>query len=134
MSQPLGHVIELHDSELAAVSQIGTSAVLSFAPAYVHESSGKPGVDAGFGWYQPATFTITRASIGSPVQMPVTIAEGSLRIGDTLHQNIVPAAGTFEGSIELSLVLSTEETLTVRGDTLHIELTGEPSVAEDFSP
>jgi hypothetical protein len=78
--------------------------------------------------------TITQASIASPVKVPATISDGSVRIGSTLHRNVVPASGTFDGPIELSLTLSTAETLVIRGESLTIELTGERSSAEHFSP
>jgi hypothetical protein len=130
----VNHAVELHDSRLAAVSLVDTSAVLEFSAAYVHESAGEPSAGAGTGWYQPATFTVTAAAIASPVQVPASVAGGSLRLGSTLHRNLVPAAGTFEGPIELSLQLSTAETLTIRGDSITIKLAGERSPVEQFSP
>ncbi|HEV7402196.1 MAG TPA: hypothetical protein VGO11_04685 [Chthoniobacteraceae bacterium] len=39
-----------------------------------------------------------------------------------------------EGSIELSLVLVTAEVLTIRGERLSIELHGEPTFVESFTP
>jgi hypothetical protein len=135
MSQSANRAIEFHDSELAAVSQVGASVVLSFSAVYVHESTGVPGVDAGVGWYQPVTLTIAHGEIASDAQLPASVAEGFIRVAGTLHQNHIPAvAGTLDGPIQLSLLLSTAETLLVRGAAITIELSGHPSPVEHFSP
>jgi hypothetical protein len=135
MSQSAHRAIEFHDSELAAVSRVGASVVLSFSAAYVHESTGVPGADAGVGWYQPARLTITHGEIASDARLPAAIADGFIRVAGTLHQNHIPAAaGTLDGPIELSLLLSTAEILLVRGAAITIELSGQPSTVEHFSP
>lgn len=132
MRQPRNRAIEFHDSTLASVSQINTSVVLRFSAAYVHESIGEPGVDAGSGWYQPATFTVTGARLVSRASTPATLAGGFVRARDTLHRNVVPVGRPLCGTIELSISSSAGETLVVHGDTLIIELSSEPPRAEDF--
>jgi hypothetical protein len=135
MSQSAHRAIEFHDSKLAAVSRVGASVVLSFSAAYVHESTGVPGIDAGVGWYQPATLTIAHGEIASDTQLPAGVADGFIRVAGALHQNHIPAAaGTLDGPIELSLLLSTADTLLVRGAAITIELSGQPSPIEHFSP
>jgi hypothetical protein len=127
--------IELHDSELVAVSFNGDEAVVSVSPAYIHRSTGRPGVDAGSGWSQRATITIGGASpVSSTVLLPATISDGSLRIGGTLHRNVIPASATFEGIIEFSIVLSTAEAFTIPGQRISIQLHDEPSFVESFHP
>jgi hypothetical protein len=92
-------------------------------------------VDAGSGWSQPATLTFRGASpVTKPALLPATISEGSLRIGSATHDNVIPAGGSFEGVIEFSVLLSTGETLTIRGQCVHIELHDEPSFVESFNP
>jgi hypothetical protein len=130
----VNRAIELHDSELDGLSLVGTSAVLSFTHAYVHESAGRPGVDVGTGWYQPAKLVVTRASFSPQVQLPTSVSGGSLRIADKVYENVVPATDTPAGTIDLSLALSTGDILTVHGETLSIELYGERSAVEHFSP
>jgi len=126
--------IELHDSELAAVSVSGSEAVVSFSSAYIHRTAGIPGVDSGSGWLQPATLTLTDAlSVSNPVVLPATVSEGFLRVGSDLHSNIIPASGAFDGAIELSIVLTTAEVLTIRGRRISIQLHGTPSFVESFN-
>jgi hypothetical protein len=133
--QSTHRAIEFHDAELAAVARDGASVVLLFSAVYVHESTGVPGVDRGVGWYQPATLTIAHGEIVSDAHAPATVADGWIRLVETLHQNHLPILdGTLEGSIELSLLLSTAETLLVRGAGITIELSGQASPIEQFCP
>lgn len=135
----MNEAIELHDSELVAVSSSEDSIILSLSPAYIHRSSGRPGIDAGTGWTQAATLTIIGSSAFSPVTLPATISQGRLRIGSDLYRNVIPAAGTFESPIEFSAVVFASDftirgDITIRGSGLTIALQGEPSYVEDFTP
>jgi hypothetical protein len=127
--------IELHDSELSGVTFSGDSAIVFFSRAYVHRSLGVPGSDAGSSWSQPATLTFIGASpVPLPAELPVWISDGLLRISDTVYNNLIPASGRFEGGVELSLVLASAETLTIRGQRVSIQLHGESSCIEKFEP
>jgi hypothetical protein len=129
----VNEAIELHDSELAAVSFRDGCAIVSFRPAYIHHSQGVPGSDPGSGWLQNATLTFSDASPApSPSQLPATVSDGSLRIGDALHTNVIPASGAFDGAIELSITLSTAETFAIRAQHLTIQLQGERRFIDNF--
>jgi hypothetical protein len=130
----MNEAIELHDSVLATTSNIGEKVVLWLRPGYVHRSPGCAGKDAGSGWHQAATITVFDGSISSDVLLPATISDGSLRIGRQLYDNLIPARGTFEDTIELWLGLSAGESLTVRGARLVVALQGEPVYIEEFNP
>jgi hypothetical protein len=135
----MNEAIELHDSELIAVSSMGDSIELSFCPAYIHRSEGRPGIDVGTGWIQGVTLTIRGASGFSPVALPATVSTGWLRIGGDLHRNVIPTTGAFEGPIEFSAVVFAKEftikgDIMIRGTHLSIALQGEPSYVEDFVP
>lgn len=125
--------IELHDSELATVYFSDGTAVVTLSSAYVHQSSGVPGVDSGLGWYQCATLKFAGAPpVPVPANLPVGISDGFLRIGDRMHDHLIPACGKFEDAIEFSILISTQETLTIRGSGITIELHGEPSGLERY--
>ena len=130
----MNKAIEFHDSELVAVSFNGRDALISLSPVYIHVSAGTPGVDSGSVWLQSATLTIATASISSVAPLPASVANGSLRVRDQLHENCIPASGTFEGPVVLHLIFDSLESLTVRGEHLTIELNGEPFHIEDFKP
>src|SRR4051812_42195582 len=81
LSAPMKQSIELHDSKLAAVSFRSGEAVVSFSPAYIHRSTGRPGIDAGTVWVQPVTLTIGGASlVSTPTSLPATVSGGYIRI------------------------------------------------------
>ena len=131
--------IELHDSELAAISSLGDQIILSFEPAYIHRSLGRPGIDPGTGWTQDVTLTIRGVSAFSQVVLPATVSSGWLRIGDKLYENAMPAAGTFESPIEFSAVVFAQDftvrsDINIRGSSLTVVLNGEPHYVEEFPP
>ncbi len=130
----MNEVIELHDSELAAVTVTGGTAVILFRPAYIHRSLGRPAIDAGTGWTQDATITITEASLSASVMSPATVLEGEVRVGDVIHDNIIPTKVRFQGAITMKLFLSPAQTLVARGNSITIEVQGEPSYVEEFHP
>lgn len=128
----VNRAIEFHDSTLVGVSHLGTSVVLKFADAYVHESAGQPGVADGRGWYQPAVITVSEASIQGAPKESVTLSDGSVRVGDVVHSGVVPLGAVLQGVVELSLIYSSALPCVIRGSALSIELTGEPSGVESF--
>ncbi|MEI9894690.1 MAG: hypothetical protein WDN28_12575 [Chthoniobacter sp.] len=48
--------------------------------------------------------------------------------------NLIPASGWFGEGVELSLVLASAETWIIRGQSVTIQLHGEPSHIEEFRP
>ena len=116
-------VIELHDSELFAVTFDGDLAVVSLSPAYIHH--------AGSGWFQDATLTFCGISPTTfPTDLPIWISSGVLRVGTVVHKSLIPASGTFDGPVEFSVVLVTARTLNIRAQHVSIALHGERSYVE----
>jgi hypothetical protein len=46
--------IELHDSRIARIDISPGAVQLQFDRAYLHQSTGRPGIDPGTGWTQAA--------------------------------------------------------------------------------
>lgn len=129
----MNEAIELHDSKLTEISCRDGAVVVSLS-AYIHRSAGVPGRDAGTGWMQMATLTFPRASPVEPgAGLPLWVSDGSLRVGATRHENIIPASGRFDGEVEFSVVLENVETVTVRGRGVCIELHGDARFVEKVS-
>ncbi|MFA5193095.1 MAG: hypothetical protein WC740_20490 [Verrucomicrobiia bacterium] len=127
--------IELHDSTLAAVGFSRAEAVLSLRPAYIHRSSGRPGIDHGTGWVQDATITIFNASATElPVRLPADVSEGGLCVADKLYQNILPVLDSTGEAVVVELLLVTAEKLSIRGNGIRIRFSGAAKYVEDFRP
>lgn len=130
----MNEMIELHDSELVAISWADGVAIILLRPVHLHRSEGRPGIDAGTVWLQEAMFTVTDATISAHGKLPATVRDGSLRIGTEVRENLIPAAGVFIANIELKLVLDGSDHFTVKCEQLMVTLTGEAAQLEKFEP
>jgi hypothetical protein len=126
--------IEIHDSDLESLIVCDGYVVLNFAPAYIHQSNGAPGVDAGTGWTQHLVIRIHgNVTEGALNMTPCTLWEGSLTLNGIHHDNVIPTPLNVEGEIELDLTARSGESVKVRGSRITLELLGEPKYIEDFS-
>ncbi len=127
--------IELHDSELSAISVENGMTTVFFSPAIVYRPSEIYSPTGSSVWLQPATLTFDVAT-GTvwTADPPVWVSAGVLRIGDVIHDILIPLSGSFEGLVELSMTLVTAERLIIRGRRVTIQLLGEPSYLEEFLP
>jgi hypothetical protein len=126
--------IELHDSEVSRIHEIGRSVDIEFSPAYVHKSRGKRGIDAGTGWVQNARLRFTGATVsGDRPSLPVTLWDGSLLVGGLEHDNVVPIPLAARGPVELRLVFASGQEIVVSAESIELELIGEASYVEEFS-
>src|SRR5262245_59103732 len=80
---PMNSEVEIHDSTLASITPDGHDLVLCLAPAYVHRSAGRPGIDQGSGWLQDIDLVISEAVVESlPSEFPVDLSDGSFSVGE----------------------------------------------------
>jgi hypothetical protein len=125
--------IEIHDSELKAVTITDGNIVLELSPAYIHMSDGSPGIDAGTGWLQNAVIRVRSEGIlGSISELPCDLWDGHLKVNGELFDNLVPIPLDSAGNIELQLTSVSGESLQVRGNRITLELLGEPEYIEKF--
>ena len=123
-------VIEFHDSTFDGVEHEGGDVALRFSAAYIHQSEGKPGVDAGSGWIQELRLHISDASLsGEIVDLPCDLWDGSISL-DNERFDCVPIPLDYRGRIEVNLVQDGK--LTVIGSGLRVELLGQPKYVEEF--
>jgi hypothetical protein len=123
--------MEFHDSRFDGVEKEGTNLALRFSAAYIHESEGEPGVDAGSGWVQELRLVISDAlQTGEIVDVPCDLCDGSVWLDDQRLENVIPIPLDYRGCVELRL----EQTnvLTITGKSLRVELCGEPKYVEEF--
>lgn len=125
--------IEIYDSTLTSLVKEGQRVVVDLQPAYIHRSTGTPGVDPGGGWAQDVILVVEQATIdGSVPDLPCDLWEGSLRVGHQTIENIIPLPLDYRGDVQLMLVTQTESGVIVRGSAISATPVGEPKFIEEF--
>ena len=125
--------IEIHDSVLASLTIEVGHVILNFSSAYIHQSEGRPGVDAGTGWTQQAVIRI-RGQVASDAltKLPCGLVDGYLELDGQEFDNEIPIPLSFTGDVELALTSEFEETIKIRGNHIALGLLHEPEFVEKF--
>lgn len=125
--------IEFHDSTIARVDDEGSVAIIFLRPAYIHESDGEPGVDAGNGIVQDVELRISDAEIiSAPTIYPCNIDSGTLKVGNQLHDNLIPLPRLGSDAIVFECATIQNERLYIRGTGVAVVLTGERQFVESY--
>jgi len=115
----MNRAIEFHDSLIDKVLLADGNAEVVLSPAYVHQSVGSPGVHPGEGHHQTIALRLVTASLveGS---LPYfgRVSGGSLTVSGVPFQ-LLPLPCAITGSISLSFVLSSGETLKLAANEIH---------------
>jgi hypothetical protein len=128
----LQSVIELHDTRLVAVVEVGTQ-VIVLLRAYVHRSRGRPAWDSGSGWIQAAVLTFADGKIeGILPALPADIWHGDWIVEGKVSANMLPIPLHQTGEIALTLQLDTPAEITLRGKEALLTLIGDAVYVEEF--
>jgi hypothetical protein len=108
--------MEIHDSTLAGIDYVGGDVVVRLAPAYIHRSERRPGIDSGSGWLQDIDLVI-HAGVAecSPMQMPCWLSDGALTIGEANWDNCVPLPLADSRTVTFSAITEHGERLVIHG-------------------
>ena len=129
----MNRMVELHDSTLAGITPDGPDLILSLAPAYVHRSAGRPGIDRGSGWLQDIDLVISGAVVESlPTEFPVNLSDGSFSVGEVRFDNAIPLPLAVTGAVSLVAVTFGGELLAVHGTGARAVMRGELGYLEEF--
>jgi hypothetical protein len=129
----MNSLIELHDSEVGALAEVGEQVILFFSGAYVHRSPGRPARDSGTGWWQAAALVFAEASVeGEAPQWPAEIWTGELILDGQGSRSMIPIPFVHPGEVALRLHLSSPAEITIRGRGATLTLLGEPEYVEEF--
>lgn len=129
----MNSLVEIHDSTLAAITFVDRDLVLRLAPAYLHRSSGQPGVDHGSGWLQDLDLVISEAVAGSlPLELPSDLWNGSISIDGTRWDNIIPLPLIALDAVSFTAVTNHGERLVVRGAGASIVIRGDMRYVEEY--
>jgi hypothetical protein len=136
MNQRQEHsAIELHDSALASVNQVGEGIEIALVPGYIHKSIGACGVDPGTVWLQDILITLEGASLeGQLPEMPCDLSGGALMItGQHISENMLALPLDQSGNITLRLdIMWGGGQLFFRGRRILALPKGEAKYLEDF--
>lgn len=138
----MNRAIELHDTVVGRIETTGDVVIVELSPAYVHKSNGRPGWDAGMGAWQHAVLRFVGASIddqrqtfaslaGEHPTLPEYLGDGTLHVGGCVYPNLIPIplAG---GPAELHMVFGSGHELTIRAESIALELVGEEFDGEEY--
>src|SRR5262245_3745701 len=125
--------IELHDSEISEVTVVGHSLRIVLDPAYVHQSSGRPGVDPGDGVLQKAELVFTGASwTGLSPDCQGTISDGAVLV-DEKSLVLVPCPMQSTGQITARIDFTSGRTLEVKAQEVSCAAVGPAKWLEKYA-
>lgn len=127
--------IEMHDSVCLAVEVDRSGNGLVLLKAYVHRSEGEPGKAPGDGGVQRIRINVDSMSVNGELgSLPSDIFEGSLTIGTSLQENMVPFPASYSAVFNLRMMLADDaRVVVISGTRLSIEPEGQFTFVEDFS-
>jgi hypothetical protein len=130
--RPENRAIELHDSVLAYVDLRNGQVEIGLLPAYVHSSTGVPGVDSGTGWVQNLAIVVENGGVeGQLPQLPCDLSGGTLAVAEHTSDNTLALPLDQSGNVELKLEVMWGGQIVVRGTRILAILKGEPKYVED---
>jgi len=127
--------IELHDSECLAVEIGNQSEGFVLLDAYVHRTDGEPGVSSGEGGIQRIRLKVKAMGVdGELGDLPACIYEGSIAIGNSVQDNMIPFPATYSEAIRITLMLADDaRVIVVYGVGLSINAESEFRFVEPFN-
>ena len=129
----LNRIIELHDSKVESINQVGRRITVSFSAAYIHKSHGRPGVDPGTGWTQAAQVTFEPGEIrGESPDFPCPVWDGHLIIAGWPHAGSIPIPLNSFAAVELDLIFDETHKVQIIGKAVALSLIGKERFVENF--
>ena len=126
--------VEIHDSTLERIEPHGPDLVAVFH-AYVHRSSGRPGIDAGTGWVQRLRLHFQSASAtGDMSAIPMDLLGGRLILSNKVFNNVFPMPLDHEGPSRIELETWNDAKIVVEGRKLTAVFVGPAEYVEEFKP
>lgn len=125
--------IEIQDSTLASLAIQSGHVIFSFSEACIHQSEGRPGIEAGTRWIQHAVIHIRgEIASGSLTKLPCKLKDGYIALDDQESDSLIPIPLSFTGDVELSFTSEYAETIKIRGNHIALGLLHEAKYVEEF--
>jgi hypothetical protein len=127
----LKSALEVHGSDVVELRPSETALQMIFEPAYVHRSEGRPGVDAGSGFLQPAEIVFTGAKY-TEKDGPCTgaIAEGLVTVAGKRFDSVFPLPHSATGNVTGEFTFESGAVLSITATGVSCASTG-PAVLVD---
>jgi hypothetical protein len=105
-------------------------------PAYIHQSVGKPGVDAGSGFVRNITLEFGEARIEGEIgALPSDIFDGEFEAGTQAFRNEIGLPCDWDGAAALILFLSPDNRrIAITGRGVRATADSEAVFVEEFRP
>jgi hypothetical protein len=130
----MNEAIEFHDSVLARIDRAGDAIHFLFQPAYVHRSSAVPGVVSDTGWTVDVELILSGAESRSIApHLPANVWDGSLRVDESEHRNVVALPLQASGSIALRIELMSGEVVEATATRVELLVAGPYAFVENTS-
>lgn len=129
-------VLQLRDSEVDALENVGSAVRIRFSPALVLKSEGVPGVDASTLWHQSALLTIKEGEIeGQRVSLPRRLAGGRITVNRLSYVDLLPIPLGSTGFVQLVLTFDApQQHVIIAGTSANLDLLGHGKYIEHLAP
>ena len=104
-----------------------------FEPAYVHRSNGRPGVDAGSGFLQPAEIVFTGAQVtekDGPCKG--AISEGMISVSGKKFDSVLPLPYEASGKVSAEFTFESGAVLSVTATGVSCASTGPAELVDGY--
>ena len=100
--------------------------VITFAPAYVHRD--------GKGWVQNARLVLEAAAVEPfDIEFPARVEDGEMETSKGPYHNLLMLPLRDDGPVSLEVAFGSSAMLRAKGESVRVELLGEPVYVKDFS-
>jgi hypothetical protein len=124
--------IEIHDSEVQLAEGENGTFRLFFSAGYVHESEGRPGLDAGTGYLQPAELVFGEASWSEPVTEGIGRLSGGWVSINGEKLSLVPLPFSASGEISAEFIFASGAAISVSASSVECISRGKARFVENY--
>lgn len=124
--------LEFHDSTISSAQEAKGTLRLLFSEAYIHRSEGRPGIDPGAGYIQPAELVFSGAEWhGLSPECTGALSDGTLTVGGK-SLSLIPVPFSAAGELKAEFIFVSGAVLSVSAESVACSCSGEPRFVETY--
>lgn len=124
--------LEFHDSVLTALYW-REDLLTAELDAYLHRSTGRPGIDRGTGWQGLVRLSLAAGEVeGKADDLPLDLWDGGVEVGGKKFANVLPIPSAFATPARVTLVCTSGLKIVLTGTRLDAVLVGEAAYVDEF--